>query len=205
MARWADESAAVHVAFLADGVSSRTGALVDTEELQARRSAAVNALQALGLANEPQFFDYPDNRLDTVPLLDIAQQIEALIAQHAPHTVLTHHAGDVNIDHQCIHQAVVTACRPQPRHPVRRLLFFEVASSTEWQPPDSGPAFRPNVFVDIHATLDRKLEALRAYEDEMRPWPHARSVEAAEHHARWRGASIGCEAAEAFMLGREII
>jgi LmbE family N-acetylglucosaminyl deacetylase len=115
---------------------------------------------------------------------------------------LTHHAGDVNIDHQRVHQAVVTACRPQPGHPVRTLLFFEVPSSTEWQPPGSAPAFTPNWFVDISSTLDCKLNALDAYAEELRVWPHPRSLQAVEALARWRGATVGVEAAEAFILGR---
>lgn len=203
MARMTQEYITVHVAFLADGVSARkTKAEMDTTETAKRRHAAERACTVLG-ALPPSFDDLPDNQLDTVPLLRIAQKVEALIDHHRPDTVFTHHSGDLNVDHRCVHQAVVTACRPKPGHPVRRLLFFEVASSTEWQSPGSAPVFTPNVFIDISTTLEQKLEALRAYEAELRLWPHARSIEAIEHHARWRGASAGMEAAEAFMLGRE--
>ncbi len=125
----------------------------------------------------------------------------------SPHasTVRTHLAGDVNIDHRVLHDAVVSACRPQPTHCVRELLFFEVASSTEWRPPGSASAFLPNRFVDISSTLDAKLKALRAYASEMRPFPHARSIEAVQALAAWRGATVGVAAAEAFMLGRTLI
>lgn len=205
IARWADEAVPIRVAFLADGVGARAGTGRNYEnEVACRRDAARSACATLG-AESPTFGDLPDNRLDTVPLLEIIQVVERLIREYRPGTVLTHHAGDVNIDHQRAHQAVITACRPKPDHPVRRLLFFEVASSTEWQPPGSAPVFVPNVFVDIGDTLERKLAALRAYEREMQPWPLARSIAAVEHHARWRGATVGCEAAEAFILGREII
>ena len=203
IARYADAGVPVQVAFLADGVGARGDSTPDREALQARRAAAHKACTLLGAA-VPVFDDFPDNRMDTVPRLEITRRVEALIAAHAPTTVLTHHAGDVNIDHRRVHEAVVTACRPQPGHPVQTLLFFEVASSTEWQPPGSAPAFQPNWFVDITATLERKREALAAYKEEMRAWPHARSIEAVTHLARQRGASIGREAAEAFMLGREI-
>ena len=203
IARYADAGVPVQVAFLADGVGARGDSTPDREALQARRAAAQKACTLLGAA-VPVFDDFPDNRMDTVPRLEITRRVEALIAAHAPTTVLTHHAGDVNIDHRRVHEAVVTACRPQPGHPVQTLLFFEVASSTEWQPPGSAPAFQPNWFVDITVTLERKREALAAYKEEMRAWPHARSIEAVTHMARQRGASIGREAAEAFMLGREI-
>ena len=149
-----------------------------------------------------QFDDLPDNRLDSVPLLGITQRIEALIDQHRPATVFTHHTVDLNIDHQRVHQAVMTACRPQRGHPVKTVLCFEVPSSTEWQPPGSGAVFAPNWFIDISATLDQKLAALDAYAGELRDWPHPRSRQGVEHLARWRGATVGCDVAEAFILGR---
>ena len=116
-----------------------------------------------------------------------------------------HHAGDVNIDHRLLHEAVVTACRPTPFHSVRQLLSFEVASSTEWQPPGSAPSFNPNWFVDISNQWQRKLDALEVYSSEMRQWPHPRSLDSVEHFTRWRGAQVGIEAAEAFSLLRSII
>jgi LmbE family N-acetylglucosaminyl deacetylase len=137
-------------------------------------------------------------------LLDVIKPIEALIERHRPDTVVTHHGSDLNIDHRRVSQAVATACRPQRGHSVRRLLMFEVASSTEWQLPDAANPFAPNFFVDISMTLERKLSALQAYSAEMRAWPHPRSLQALEHLARWRGATIGVEAAEAFVLGRQI-
>jgi len=205
LARWTDEGSTVNVVFLADGVGGRKETRQSYEsESACRREAARSACSMLG-TEPPAFCDLPDNRLDTLPLLNITQLVEQFIREYHPGTVLTHHAGDVNIDHQRVHQAVVTACRPQPGHSVRQLLFFEVASSTEWQPPGSAPVFAPNVFVDISSTLERKLAALRAYEEELRPWPHTRSIEAVEHQARWRGATVGREAAEAFILGRDIL
>ncbi|MGC9457317.1 MAG: PIG-L deacetylase family protein [Halothiobacillaceae bacterium] len=204
LAHWADQGANVHVAFLADGVGSRHGEVPNTTELHMRRGAAREACAALGLQNLPTFGDLPDNQLDAVPLLEVVQSVEALIERVQPDTVLTHHAGDLNIDHRRVHQAVMTACRPQRGHPVRTILCFEVASSTEWQPPGSGAPFEPSWFVDISATLPHKLAALDAYAAEMRDWPHPRSREGVEHLARWRGATVGCDAAEAFMLARAL-
>ena len=196
----------VHLAFLADGIGSRsaqgvTQSAEDQQALEQRRDAAQQAADVLGAASV-SFDDLPDNRLDSIPLLEITQRIEALIARHRPTTVFTHHAGDLNIDHRRVHQAVITACRPQCGHPVRTLLCFEVPSSTEWQPPGSGIAFAPNWFVDISTTLEQKLVALDAYAEELRDWPHPRSRLGVEHLARWRGATVGCDAAEAFVLIR---
>lgn len=204
IAKLADEGAIVHVAFLADGVFSRAGEQTAQQlELTSRRAAAHKACEILGVRSV-SFGDFPDNRMDTIPLLDITQAVETLIAQHKPEMVFTHHAGDVNIDHRRLHEAVVTACRPQRRHPVKTLLCFEVPSSTEWQLPSSAPAFTPNWFVDISATFIRKLAALEAYTDELRAWPHPRSRQGVEHLAHWRGATVGVDAAEAFILGRQM-
>ncbi len=204
IAKMADQGALVHVAFLADGVSSREGeATLSSPELSARRAAAQDACDILGVRSVV-FGNFPDNRMDTVPLLDIVQVLEALIAEHRPETVFTHHAGDLNIDHQRLHEAVATACRPQRGHPVKTLLCFEVPSSTEWQLPGSAPAFVPNWFVDISATIERKMSALETYAAELRAWPHPRSRQGVEHLARWRGATVGVGAAEAFVLGRQL-
>ena len=85
------------------------------------------------------------------------------------------------------------------------LLSYEMSSSKEWQKPGSDPAFQPNWFVDISDQWERKRDALEAYSSEMRDWPHARSLEAVEHLARWRGAQLGVEAAEAFCLLRQLV
>ena len=77
-------------------------------------------------------------------------------------------------------------------------------SSTEWQSPTLNESFIPNWFVDISDTINLKINALQLYSTEMRKWPHSRSLKAVEHLARWRGSTIGAEAAEAFMLVREI-
>lgn len=204
IARMADAGARVHIAILADGVSARApDARPDPVALAQRRCAAEIAAETLGAASI-ELDDLPDNRLDSIPLLEIVQRVEALIARHRPDTLLTHHAGDLNIDHRRVHQAAVTACRPQGNQPVRTLLCFEVPSSTEWQPPGSDVPFTPNWLVDISTTLDRKLAALDAYASEQRKWPHPRSREAVTHPARRRRATMGRAAAEDSMLARHL-
>jgi N-acetylglucosamine malate deacetylase 1 len=197
----------VQVLILGEGATSRTSVRDRAgaqEHLSKLALAARSAAVILG-ARVPALRDFPDNRMDTVALLDIVKAVEAAIDEFSPRVVFTHHAGDVNIDHRRIHEAVVAACRPVPGQVVRRLYYFEVASSTEWQTAGSAPAFTPQVFVDIGATLAKKLKALDAYEAEMREFPHPRSNRAVEALARWRGATAGCEAAEAFMCGWELV
>ena len=207
IARHADAGDQVQVLIVAEGATSRHeqhNRLQAGDELSALAQAAQTAGLILG-ATGVELLDLPDNRLDSLDRLDLIKRIEERIDRHQPQVVYVHHAGDVNVDHRRLHEAVVTACRPTPGHLVQRLLSFEVASSSEWQPPGSAPTFQPNWFVDISAQWPRKREALAAYASEMRPWPHARSLKALEHLARWRGAQVGVEAAEAFCLLRQLV
>ena len=207
IARHARNGDHVQVLIVAEGATSRylrRDRLQVDEELSALARSAQKAGSILGAAGV-ELLDFPDNRLDSVDRLDLIKVVEDRINQFQPQLVYVHHVGDVNIDHRRLHEAVVTACRPTPHQPVRRLLSFEVPSSSEWQPPGSAPVFQPNWFVDISEQWQQKYEALRAYASEMRPWPHARSLEAVEHLARWRGAQVGVEAAESFTLLRQLL
>ena len=108
-----------------------------------------------------------------------------------------------------IHRAVLTATRPMAGQPVREIYAFEVPSSTEWAFGSLQPAFRPNVFVDVSATLDTKIAAMGCYQTEMREFPHPRSTETLRAAAmRWgsvrepaRKASISCWTRSAFRDG----
>lgn len=207
IARLAYEGRSVNIFLLADGETSRI-TLDDTEKksnlIAGRSVAAERACKILG-CNSVEVYSLPDNRLDSMNLLDIVKLIERFIQKFRPSTIFTHHAGDVNIDHRIVHDAVVTACRPQPGFCVKELFFFEVPSSTEWRPPGSGEVFNPNWFCDVSETLAVKLEALKVYESELRGFPHPRSLRAVEALACWRGAASGFESAEAFMLGRKLV
>ena len=207
IARHAEAGDQVHVLIVAEGATSRLQQR-DRGEARDELSALVQAAQKAGTilgAAGVELLHYPDNRLDSLDRLDLIKCIELRIERHQPSVVYVHHAGDVNVDHRRLHEAVITACRPIPGQSVRRLLSLEVASSTEWQVPGSAPVFQPNWFVDISVQWPLKLAALAAYASEMRPWPHARSLEGLEHLARWRGAQVGVEAAEAFCLLRQLV
>jgi len=206
IAKWTCEGTEVHVLILAEGATSREASRdlkTTAKQVSCLAESAHRAGEILGIASIT-LLGLPDNRMDTVDRIDVIKAIEEKVRQIRPSTVATHHAGDLNIDHRIAHESVVVACRPQPGHPVKNILAYEVPSSTEWQSPGSAPTFQPNTFEDVTGTLHLKLLALEEYGSEMRPWPHPRSVQSVEHLARWRGATIGCEAAEAYMLMRAI-
>ncbi|PPR11144.1 MAG: hypothetical protein CFH41_01245 [Alphaproteobacteria bacterium MarineAlpha11_Bin1] len=190
----------VHSLIVAEGATSRPGIddMAETKALCAAATAAAGVLSA----EPPRLLGLPDNRLDTLALLDIVQPIEAVIAELKPQTVYTHFAGDMNRDHAITAEAVEIACRPLPGQSVSALYAFETVSSTEWGIGNMG--FMPQVFIEIVGELDLKIKALRCYDSEMRPFPHARSYEAVKALARLRGAQSGVGAAEAFMVRREL-
>ncbi len=200
IARHVAEGDVVHAIFMADGVTSRTNTVAG--DLERRMASARQAHKILGL-QRVEYLELPDNSMDSLPMLQIVQALEAAIQSISPSVIYTHHHGDLNIDHRLTHQAVMTACRPQPESAVKEILSFEVLSSTDWATPSHEP-FMPNVFVDISDFLAIKLEALQAYQSEMRNAPHSRSIAHAEYLARHRGHTVGLTAAEAFVSVRHV-
>ncbi len=189
----------VHLLFMTDGVSSRT--TIGSESIKRKSSAEMSA-HILGVTSS-QHLNFPDNKMDMVPLLDITKEVEGAIERISPEIIYTHHIGDLNIDHQITHKAVITACRPQPDFCVKEIYAFEVLSSTEWQTP-SVMTFIPNVFVSITEVIDIKKKVLNSYTEEMRSPPHSRSIDNILRLNAFRGSSIGVAYAEAYSLVRLI-
>jgi LmbE family N-acetylglucosaminyl deacetylase len=205
MARLAHEGHTVHIAIMGEGVTSRHAQRgdADPKELSRLHQQVHTAAAKVGV-KDVSLFKLPDNRLDTVPLLDIVKLLEGLVKELKPEVIYTHHPGDLNIDHGVVHRAVLTATRPMTGQSVRDIYAFEVPSSTEWGFQRLEPSFRPNVFVDVAATLDAKIAALACYDTETRKFPHPRSPEALRAIAQRWGSVVGCHAAEAFELIRSI-
>ena len=206
IAKWVNNGDEVNVLVLAEGITSRDKTRnLDSrsKELSDLKKSALNASEILGVKSV-HLLSYPDNRMDSVDLLDIVKDIENHIKKTKPQVVITHHPSDLNIDHQITFKATLTACRPLPGNFVKRIMCFEVLSSTEWQVPFSNNVFFPTWYEDITNTFSSKINALKCYEDELNKWPHPRSFEAVESLAKRRGSSVGVNMAEAFALVREI-
>jgi LmbE family N-acetylglucosaminyl deacetylase len=150
---------------------------------------------------------FPSVMLDTIPQSDLIHHIREAIQKVEPEVVYLVHQGDVHSDHQAVFKAVLSVLKPfyMVRLGVRRILCYESLSSTEAGPPQSDRAFVPSVFNDITNHIDRKIEIMQTYESESQKDPMPRGPSAIRALARFRGATIGVEYAEAFMLVREII
>jgi LmbE family N-acetylglucosaminyl deacetylase len=198
-ARLAREGHSVYTAILGEGITSRQAQRSGTNpaDLNSLHGCSQRVADLMGV-KELSLHGLPDNRFDTVPLLDVIKVVEELIERWRPTAIYTHHGGDLNVDHQVVSRAVLTATRPIEGRPVRELYMFEIASSTEWAFQRLAPVFKPNVFVNIESTLPLKLEAMLQYESEVRRFPHPRSPEALTAIAQRWGSVVGCKAAEAF-------
>ena len=206
LAKWSMQGAQTNVLILAEGITSRSekrNPENDAKLLDQLSKSALISSNILGV-DDIKILDFPDNRMDSVDLIEVIKKVEDYISKYRPDTIITHHQNDLNIDHQLINQAVLVACRPQNSCSVKKILTMEVPSSTEWQSPFNGNQFTPNWYEDISDTLPNKIEALRAYSSEMKEFPHPRSYKAVKSLARWRGAIAGYNAAEAFCLIRKI-
>lgn len=197
----------VKVVILGEGITSRSGSR-DTKlwakQLAIHKKNVTNAAKAIGY-HEVKTYDFPDNRFDSVALLDLVKVIEAEKESFKPEVIFTHHGGDTNIDHRQTFDAVITATRPMSHEPVKTIVAFETPSSTEWQAFNHPNYFKPNFFVQVsQENVKAKIKGMESYEFEKRKYPHPRSPKALEVQSQRNGVIVGCEYAEAFMVIRSI-
>lgn len=174
------------------------------EELMGRVKQEVrDADRYLGV-RETIFLNFPSVRLETVERSKLNGKILEVIQTLRPDEAYIPHWGDMQLDHRLVVDAAMVALRPKYQHRVSRIYAYETLSETGWHVPNMQNAYIPNVYEDVTETIEKKLEALRIYKLQMMEFPAARSLEAIEALARFRGATVGVRAAEAFSLVREL-
>ncbi|WP_243636386.1 PIG-L deacetylase family protein [Flavobacterium aquariorum] len=196
-----------HVVILGEGITSRSetrDVQLWESQLKTHRENIKNAQKAIGY-HSTSIYDFPDNRFDSVALLDLVKVVEKEKTQFNPDVIFTHHGGDVNIDHQRTFESVITACRPMQDEKVKIIITFETPSGTEWRSPSDPKHFLPNLFFSVSdEDVDAKIKGMESYEFERRKYPHPRSPEALKIQAQRWGVVIGSYFAEAFCLIRSI-
>ena len=201
-------SCEIRAVILGEGITSRSDKR-DPEkwqnELEIHRNNIESARKAIGYESVG-IYDFPDNRFDTVALLDIIKTVEKEKEKFDPEVIFTHHRGDVNIDHQRTFDAVLTACRPLEAEKVKTIISFETPSGTEWiAPTDHARHFIPNLFIEVsEEEIQAKIKGMESYEFEKRKYPHPRSPEALRIQAQRWGVVVGKKYAEAFLVIRVI-
>ena len=197
--RLTKEEFEAYTLILGEGVTSRDNRRSRQKqegEIVELKKQAKEANEILGV-KQVFFFDFPDNRFDTVSFLDIVKTVEKIKNEIKPDIIFTHYEKDLNIDHQITYKAVITATRPLKGERVKEVYSFEVPSSTEWSYPLS---FSPDMFFDISKTIDIKLKALEKYKTELREFPHPRSLKSVKLTASLWGMKLGLDYAEAFKV-----
>ena len=203
----AEYSIVAHVVILGEGITSRSDNRDVTKwesELAVHKQNIKNAQKAIGYQSV-SIYDFPDNRFDTVALLDIIKVVEKEKSQFDPEIIFTHHGGDVNVDHQRTFEAVLTACRPMTQEKVKTIITFETPSGTEWRASSDPKHFIPNLFISVtEENVNAKITGMESYEFEKRAYPHPRSPQALKIQAQRWGVAVGTNFAEAFQIIRMI-
>lgn len=203
IARLVSEGYKAYCLFLGNGKASRYEKMSSKlkQEQAVLRKEAQGAADMLGIS-KIYFKDYPDQQYETVPFLNIVKSVEEIKNKIQPGVIFTHHRGDLNLDHQIVFKAVLTACRPVKGECVKDIYSFAVLSSTEW---NASTPFVPNVFVGVEDTFHQNTLALKAYKSETREFPHPRSEKALKINAQRWGSVVGKNLVEAFELIRGIV
>ena len=203
--RLADSGVTVRAVIKAEGITSRSDTREEADKASllslqedARKAAGIVGYESI------EFCGLPDNRMDSLELLDVIKIVSKYIVKYEPDTIFTHHHGDLNIDHRITCEAVLTACRPTGKYSVKSIYAFETPSSTEWNFNYQEP-FTPNVYFDVTDTLEAKIKGMACYRSESTEYPHPRSAEGLRSLGRLRGTNAGFSMAEAFILLRACI
>ena len=178
--------------------------LYDQTKVEAARQEALEAHVLLGVT-KTFFLDFPAPELDTVPLADISREISKVISELKINVLYLPHRGDIHNDHRVVFNAGLVAARPVGNCSVTEIYAYETLSETEWAAPFGDDAFIPTCFVNVESTLDAKMEAMQCFKSQLKAFPNPRSLETIEALAKFRGATVGFKAAEAFMIIRKII
>jgi len=203
----AEQNCTVRVIILGEGITSRSDKRNSeqwAEELKIHRQNIEIARKYIGYESVG-IYDFPDNRFDTVAMLDIVKVIEKEKEDFQPEIIFTHHGGDVNIDHQRTFEAVITATRPMQDEVVKTVITFETPSGTEWIASSDPRKFTPNLFIEVgEKNLEAKIKGMESYEFEKRNYPHPRSPEALKVRAMYYGVINGASFVEPFQIIRTI-
>jgi LmbE family N-acetylglucosaminyl deacetylase len=149
--------------------------------------------------------ELPTTKLDTFAIGDIVGKISEYMNKVLPEIVYLPFWGDIHTDHKIIFEAAASCTKWFRYQSVQRVLCYETLSETEFCVNPCIQHFAPNVYVNISEYLDRKIEIANIYTSEIGEFPFPRSEKAIRALAELRGAACGFQAAEAFMLLKEVV
>lgn len=177
--------------------------LFKPDRVEENRNDARNCHKHIGI-KKTFFLDFPAAMLEKVERYELNGKILDVVKEVLPDEAYIPHWGDMQKDHQMVAEAAMVALRPKYHPQVKKIYGYETMSETAWNAPNVQNEFIPNVFVDITEFIEAKKNALSFFKLQISSFPDARSLEAIEALAKYRGALMDMKAAEAFMLIREL-
>tara|TARA_X000000950_G_C13726412_1_gene582422 strand:- start:53 stop:736 length:684 start_codon:yes stop_codon:yes gene_type:complete len=189
----------INILFVFEGSSARYKNIKNlgvNNDMNKREKSAIQVSKKLK-AKSIKFLNYQNLITNADTKLKITKQIFSEIKKINPQIIYTHSSKDLNIDHRLCLESVLIATRPDKELSLKKLLCFEIPSSTEWSHNIFGN-FSPNYFVNIEKFMKDKLELLKLYNYELKQFPYPRSNENIIAQSKLAGSLCGCKHAERF-------
>ena len=200
IARFAAEGAEVYVVIVTKGYPP----LFEENSFKKVRQEALASHQMLGV-KETFFLSLPAAELDTIPHRKVNSELVEVFKKVQPEILFIPFNGDLHLDHQIVFSSSLVAARPSSSYAPKTIYCYETLSETYWNAPYVTPNFVPNSFVDISAYVETKIQAMKIFASQIKPFPHERSEESLRALATLRGSRVGFCAAEAFVILRQIL
>lgn len=185
-------------------VTSMLGKRDFSPQLVQRRQGEIERVAGMYGFETTHNLNFPTTRLDEIPARDIIGSFSKIFKDIKPTVVYLPNRSDVHSDHRVVFNTAWSCCKIFRFPSIRKVLMYEILSETDFTPALPETSFFPNIFSDISQHLDRKIEIMREYRDEMREHPFPRSEQNIRSLATLRGATANVEYAEGFMLLREV-
>ncbi len=149
-------------------------------------------------------FNFPTTHLDEIARGLLISSFAKVVVELEPDVIYLPFKNDIHSDHKIAFEAAYSCTKSFRYSSVRRILMMETLSETDFAPALPSESFAPNYFVDISDFLETKLLILKEYMGEMAEHPFPRSEKNIRSLATLRGATVNCNAAESFMLLKEV-
>ena len=180
--------------------------IFDEQLIETGRREAEEADKILGVKKTIFLEGFPAAKLDTIPHYLLNDELTRLVREISPEICFIPFFNDLHLDHRLIFDSAMVALRPTPDNKFLRAIYsYETLSETNWNITNPSLSFVPNIYFDISNYINKKVEALKIFNSQLKAFPHERSVESVVALSKFRGSTVGLRNAEAFMLIREIL
>lgn len=170
------------------GYTNKEGKLQRSDEVAVEEGT--KALQTLGIT-DIEILGFPTKDIPWTS--EVVNAIDLCIASYDPDVIFTHHPFDTHQAHVGVSNATIAAARRK-----NTVFFYEPITPSG----RSYVAFRPQLYVDIGQTIEKKLAALREHKSEYNKFGAEDWIEGVYARCGFRGYEIGKKYAEAYEILR---